>query len=94
MIDAVKLLEGTTRFSALIERTVHECAPDHSIETITVGELRHAAREMEALAREVMALRNLLTEARLQLEYIDERSPSGTTPAVIARINAALGDEQ
>jgi len=35
-------------------------------------------------------LREALREARLQLEYMDQRSPSGTTPAVIARIDAAL----
>lgn len=31
-----------------------------------------------------------LVEAKLQLEYMDERSPSGTTPAVIARLEQAL----
>lgn len=31
-----------------------------------------------------------LKEARLQLEYMDGRSPSGTTPAVIAKIDDAL----
>jgi hypothetical protein len=32
----------------------------------------------------------MLHEARLQLEYLDGRLPTGTTPAVLARINAAL----
>jgi hypothetical protein len=40
----------------------------------------------------VDSLRSTLEEARLQLEYMDERSPSGTTPAVLARINAALSE--
>ena len=45
------------------------------------------ARHREASQAELV---EALEEARRQLEYIDERSPSGTTPAVLARINAAL----
>lgn len=41
-------------------------------------------------AAEPVGMREALEEAKRQLEYIDERSPSGTTPAVIARIDAAL----
>lgn len=41
-------------------------------------------------ADRIEALEALLGECRLQLEYLDERSPSGTTPAVIARIDALL----
>ena len=36
------------------------------------------------------ALREGLAEARLQLLYMDERSPSGTTPAVVARVDTLL----
>lgn len=36
------------------------------------------------------ALVEALKHADLQLEYIDQRSPSGTTPAVRAQIGAAL----
>jgi hypothetical protein len=35
-------------------------------------------------------MREALEEARRQLEYLDGRFPTGTTPAVIARIEAAL----
>lgn len=38
----------------------------------------------------VAALVEALKHADLQLEYIDQRSPSGTTPAVRAQIRAAL----
>ena len=38
----------------------------------------------------VAALAEALKHADLQLEYIDQRSPSGTTPAVRAQIGAAL----
>ena len=38
----------------------------------------------------VAALVEALKHADLQLEYIDQRSPSGTTPAVRAQIGAAL----
>ena len=33
-----------------------------------------------------------LKEAKLQIEYLDERMPSGTTPAILARIDQALKD--
>ncbi len=38
----------------------------------------------------VLALVEALKHADLQLGYIDQRSPSGTTPAVRAQIGAAL----
>jgi hypothetical protein len=38
----------------------------------------------------VRALVEALEHADLQLEYMDQRSPSGTTPAVRAQISAAL----
>jgi hypothetical protein len=34
----------------------------------------------------------LLEEVRNQLEYMDERSPSGTTPAVLVRVNAMIAE--
>lgn len=40
------------------------------------------------------ALREALEEAKLQLEYLDKRHPTGTTPAVIGRIEAALSEAQ
>ena len=43
-----------------------------------------------ALAARVAELAALLEEADRQLAYLDERSPSGTTPAVRAKIRAAL----
>jgi hypothetical protein len=36
-------------FPDLIRSTVHECAPDHSVHTISVGALRKAARDIAAL---------------------------------------------
>lgn len=38
-------------------------------------------------------LRELLQDARNQLEYLDGRWPTGTTPATIARIDAALATD-
>lgn len=43
-----------------------------------------------ALRAENEALRAGLHEARLQLEYLDGRFATGTTPAVVARITALL----
>ena len=43
-----------------------------------------------SLAAEVLRLRGALREADLQLAYLDERQPTGTTPAIRARIAAAL----
>lgn len=43
-----------------------------------------------SLAAEVLRLREALREADLQLAYLDERQPTGTTPAIRARIAAAL----
>ena len=37
-----------------------------------------------------IAVREILHEWSLQLEYLDDRSPSGTTPAVLAEIKSAL----
>lgn len=42
------------------------------------------------LPQTVLALVEALKHADLQLEYIDQRGPSGTTPAVRAQIGAAL----
>ena len=39
---------------------------------------------------EVLRLREALREADLHLAYLDERQPTGTTPAIRARIAAAL----
>lgn len=36
-------------FPQLIRGRIHECAPDHSVETISVGALRKAAADIEAL---------------------------------------------
>jgi len=49
-----------------------------------------AATEIERLTAQVERMREALEEARLQLEYLDERHPTGTTPAMLGKINAAL----
>lgn len=46
-------------------------------------------REQQQLDH-LVELVNMLEEAKLQLVYLDERFPTGTTPAIIARINALL----
>jgi hypothetical protein len=51
---------------------------------------RHRTATEAAYREREAALVEALDEARRQLEYMDERSPSGTTPAVLARINALL----
>ncbi len=43
-----------------------------------------------ALAVQASAELALLREAYLQLEYLDSRHPTGTTPAVLARLRATL----
>jgi hypothetical protein len=45
---------------------------------------------MEEAADRIEQMLAALHEARLQLEYMDERSPSGTTPAALARVNDAI----
>jgi hypothetical protein len=54
---------------------------------------RRAAQIID-LSTDKERLIEALREARLQLEYVDGRLPTGTTPAVIARIDAALQDHQ
>ena len=53
-------------------------------------QLGQLARAPVTLPQTVLALVEALKHADLQLEYIDQRSPSGTTPAVRAQIDAAL----
>ena len=63
-------------------------APQPGTPLFTSDEHRIAALELRCA--KAQALADALRDAQLQLEYIDERSPSGTTPAVVARITAAL----
>jgi len=51
---------------------------------------RYAAALLSAQAVMLEEAREVANEARLQLEYMDVRSPSGTTPAVIAKITEWL----
>lgn len=53
------------------------------------GNARLIAAAPDAFA-EVLRLREVLREADLQLAYLDERQPTGTTPSIRARIAAAL----
>lgn len=57
---------GEPAFAAWVSSSVHECAPDHSVQTVEVGKLREAADTISALyeALEVclaMAQRKSLT---------------------------------
>jgi hypothetical protein len=45
---------------------------------------------LQKLADERAELLLALYEAKLQLEYLESRWPTGSTPAVIARVEAAL----
>jgi hypothetical protein len=47
-------------------------------------------QKIEALEADNAMLMNTLADARLQLQYLNERNPTGTTPAIIAQIDAAL----
>lgn len=46
--------------------------------------------EVESLRTENARLRDVLVDARLQLEYLDSRWPTGTTPTILARINTVM----
>lgn len=46
--------------------------------------------EVAALRAENERLRGALNDARLQLEYMESRWPTGTTPTILVRIDAAL----
>jgi len=46
--------------------------------------------QYEGTLRHNQLLRETLQAAQLQLEYLDERFPTGTTPSTVAKIEAAL----
>jgi hypothetical protein len=41
--------DAASGFREWVERHVHECAPDHSTQTVSVGFLRDTARKMDAV---------------------------------------------
>ena len=45
---------------------------------------------VDAIDDKFVELKGALREAKLQLEYLNEKQPRGTTSAVLSRINAAL----
>lgn len=59
-----------------------------ALDAYSENEWRTSASAMRAAL--AAALVEALKHADLQLEYIDQRGPSGTTPAVRAQIGAAL----
>ncbi len=65
---------------AVKQADVHGVATDYR-----PGDLPEVCR----LRRLLRDTENVLAEAELQLEYMDRHSPSGTTPAVVARVQAA-----
>lgn len=56
----------------------------------TAGLSVENAAEVESLRTENARLRDVLVDARLQLEYLDSRWPTGTTPTILARINTVM----
>ena len=64
----------------------------YDISDSDITKLARAALAADATATGdvVAGLVEALEEAKRQLTYIDERSPSGTTPAVIAQIDHRL----
>ena len=60
-----------------------------------IERLQEAKRRALAIAdersKENVALRKALEEARLQLEFLNEKEGRGTTEAILARVRAALG---
>jgi cell division protein FtsB len=54
------------------------------------GENQRLEARAEALTAQVEKMRGALWEADLQLACLDDRHPTGTTPAIRARIRAAL----
>ena len=74
--------------SAARERNMH---PDYR--SASCDDVARRVDECMSLRARVATLEEALRDARLQLEYMDERSPSGTTPTILARISAALSAE-
>ena len=70
------------QFTQMIRDRIHECAPDHSVETITVGALRKAADDMAELYE-------ALIDARAAIESLDEDA-LGTVPAVDEHTGEAI----
>jgi hypothetical protein len=54
------------------------------------GVVSAVVSNLDAIAEDRTQLLGALYEARLQLIYLEERFPTGTTPAVIARLDAYL----
>ena len=54
------------------------------------NETTHLQARVKVL-EEVQALVDAARDARLQIAYIDERSPSGTSQSTLARLSTALG---
>lgn len=53
-----------------------------------------ALDEIATLRAEIADAREALKDARLQLEYLDSRWPTGTTPTILTRISVALGNQK
>lgn len=102
---AVAILAHQPTTDAEAERKVLQDAADYITDCILAGgavrskvlryliftlapKLAHPPADKARIAE----LTSLLREAVLQLQYMDERSPSGTTPTIVSRINAALKD--
>lgn len=50
--------------------------------------------ELRAQYERIAELKDVLTEARLQIEYLHEKfTPTGTSEAILARIYEVLGEE-
>ena len=59
-----------------------------SAENAQVADLRARVAELEA---DNARMRGALSDAQLQLEYVQARWPTGTTPTILGRISVALG---
>jgi len=79
-----------------LRETMAAMVLEHDAGGISLRTMGEARRHLSTLAATPTPptlsedLREVLDEARRQLEYLDGRWPTGTTPAIIARIDATL----
>ena len=80
-------------FTQMIRNRIHECAPDHSIETMTVGGLRAAAEQMAELYEALEAARRFVLLAQVDADPEVQDEARGALPTIDATLAKARGDQ-